>query len=253
MAFEPPIVSASILSSNLAYLGKSLSLADPDYDWIHFDVADGCFVPRLTFGAPVLAAARSQSSAFFDVHLLASRPERLVEDLARAGASLVTFHPQTCEQPVTLLRRIRDLGMRAGLALDPATPFESARRHLAELDVLNVMTTGAEYDGPAFLPEMLDRIRSAKAERERTGLTFMIQADGCLALDNLNAVRMAGADVFVVGAPIFGVEDPPHAMALIRASLRGQSIEGTVGGIAPIPVAKPRPVITFLKNRARRR
>ncbi len=250
MAFDPPIVSASVTSASLARIPAHLALADPDYDWIHFDVCDAGFTRHMTSGPPIVEWARTFTSCHFDVHLMVSRPDRLVDAMARAGANTFTFHPQTVDKPNELIRRIRAAGMRPGVALDPDTPFEDVRRLMGAVDQVTVMTASADHEGQGFRAELLERVRLACEERDRKGLDLLVAADGLLALDNLTAVKAAGADVFVVGSGIFATEDPSRAFATVRAALRDLSPGETEDGVtrqAPAPGPKP---ITFLKRRA---
>ncbi|MFN8588358.1 MAG: hypothetical protein U0704_11235 [Candidatus Eisenbacteria bacterium] len=253
MAFEPPIVSAAMRSIPIERIPHALALVDPDWDWVHFDVCDGAFVPRFTCGPELVRFARTYSAAWFEVHLLAARPDRLVEPFIAAGARQVVFHPQTVARPGDLVRRIHELGARAGVVFEDDVPLERARPWLALADVVLVKTTDLAHEA-AFLPEALDRVRLLAAERERAGLPYLIEADGRLALDNLAAVQAAGADVFVLGETVFGTADPASTLATARAALRGQSLAESPDGVTRLgaPAPAPRP-ITFLNRRTRGR
>ncbi len=250
MAFQPPIVSANVTSTSMDRMPSHLALADPDYDWVHFDVCDCAFTRRMTLGPPVLAWARALTSCHFDVHLLVSRPDRLVDEMARAGANTFTFHPQTVDKPIELVRRIRAAGMRPGVALDPDTSFEDVRRLMAQVDQVTVMTANVDHEGQGFRPELLERVRLAREERDRKGLDLLVAADGLLALDNLTAVKNAGADVFVMGSGLFEADDPERVFATVRAVLRDISPDESVDGVTRRVAAEPPAPITFLKRRA---
>lgn len=253
MAFEPPIVSAAFRSLPLANYAASLRLVDPDWDWVHFDACDAVLVPRLSCGPSLVEYARQYSAGWFEVHLLATRPDRLVEPFVKAGANLVTFHPHTVARPADLVRRIHDLGAKAGIAFDHGMTIERARPWLALADLVLVKTSDFEHE-PAFLPEALERVRLLKAERERAGLPFLIEADGRIALDNVSAVQAAGADVFVFGESIFRTQDPASSLATARAALRGQTLADSPDGVtrhhSAAASAKP---MTFLNRRTRAR
>ena len=185
------------------------------------------------------------SSTYLWVDLAApSIPELLIL------SDTFTFHPQTVDKPNELVRRIRAAGMRPGVALDPDTPFEDVRRLMGAVDQVTVMTASADHEGQGFRAELLERVRLAREERDRKGLDLMVAADGLLALDNLTAVKAAGADVFVVGSGIFATEDPSRAFATVRAALRDLSPGETEDGVTrQVPSPGPAP-ITFLKRRA---
>ena len=253
MAFEPPIVSAAFRSLPLASYPQALRLVDPDWDWIHFDACDAVMVPRLTCGPSLVEFARGHSAGWFEVHLLAMRPDRLVEPFVKAGANLVSFHPNTVQRPADLVRRIHELGAKAGIAFDPGMTIERARPWLALADLVLVKTSDFEHE-TGFLPESLERVRLLAAERERAGLPYLIEADGRIALDNLAAVQAAGADVFVLGESIFGTRDPASTLATARAALRGQTLADSPDGVTrpQAGAAAPRP-ITFLNRRTRGR
>jgi len=249
MGFVPPIVALNIAHSDMQHLPENLMLADADFDWVHFDVADGNYVPRLTFGAPVLAFARRFSQATFDAHLMCARPARLVGPLCAAGANLVTIHPDTTDQPRELLRAIRNEGVRAGIALCPKTHFESVRRLLPEVDLVSVLTSGMEYDSLEFQSELLARVRSARELRARERLTFLIKVEGGLTLQTVAAAREAGADVYVVGGAVFASSDPAYTLATFRAAVRGETLSGSQDGVTSAQAPK-RTTQIFRRRRA---
>ncbi len=253
MAFKPPIVSTALRSIPISRIPAALEHADPDYDWVHFDVADGVFVPRLSGGPAIVEYAREHSACWFDVHLLVSRPERVVGDFIRAGANLITFHPETTPRPTDLVRSIHEAGAWAGIALGPDTSFERTRFLFAVAEVVLVKTTDLPYEA-AFMPESLDRIRQVVAERERAGLPFLVAADGRIALDNVAAVQAAGADIFVFGETLFGTAEPASALATARAALRGNTLAESPDGVTRHDVAGPAAnPMTFLNRRRRAR
>jgi len=221
MNLVPPIAAPSILSADFAKLADEIALADPVRDWVHCDVMDNHFVPNLTFGPIVVAAARKLTTAFLDVHLMMERPWAMVEEFRRAGADLVTVHIEACPETREVLRQIRASGAKAGLSLKPGTPWHAVAPYLPDLDLLLVMTVEPGFGGQAFMPEMLEKVRAAKAERDRKGLKFLIEVDGGIGPETAKLARAAGADVFVAGSSVFRAPDPRAALAALRAAIAG--------------------------------
>lgn len=221
MTAVPPIAAPSILSADFAKLAEELAIVDPARDWVHCDVMDNHFVPNLTFGPIVVAAARKLSTAFLDVHLMMERPWAMVEEFRRAGADLVTVHIEACPETREVLRQIRGTGAKAGLSLKPGTPWHAIAPYLPDLDLLLVMTVEPGFGGQALMPEMLEKVRAAKAEREKKGLKFLIEVDGGITAETAKLARAAGADVFVAGNAVFRAPDPRAALAGLRAAIAG--------------------------------
>ncbi len=215
----PPIAAPSILSADFSRLGAELAIVDPARDWVHCDIMDNHFVPNLTFGPLLVEAVRKLSPAFRDVHLMIEHPERLVGPFREAGADLITVHLEACPDPAATLSAVRTGGALVGLALKPGTPFESAEPWLAGLDLLLVMTVEPGFGGQAFRPEMLEKVRAAKAWRERHGAGFLIEVDGGIGPRTAPAARAAGADVFVAGNAVFGQTDAAGALAALRRAV----------------------------------
>jgi ribulose-phosphate 3-epimerase len=219
MPATPPIVAPSILSADFSRLGEAIALADPAREWVHCDVMDNHFVPNLTFGPIVIAAARKLTSAFLDVHLMMERPWGMVDAFRAAGADNLTVHLEACPQTREVLRQIRATGAKAGLSLKPGTAYEAIAPYLPDLDVLLVMTVEPGFGGQAFMPAMLDKVRRAAAERASRKLSFLIEVDGGIADTTGRQAREAGADVFVAGHSIYGAPDPAAALASLRAAV----------------------------------
>jgi ribulose-phosphate 3-epimerase len=223
MSWPPagPIAAPSILSADLARLGTDLAIVDAALDWVHCDVMDNHFVPNLTFGPMVVAAARRLTTAFVDVHLMIDHPQRLVKAFRDAGADLITVHleaPHDNGLPA-VIDAIRDSGARAGLALRPATPLALAEPHLPGLDLLLVMTVEPGFGGQSFMAEQMDKVTQAARWRDRHGGAFVIEVDGGIAPDTARTARAAGADIFVAGNAVFKAKDPSHALAALRAAI----------------------------------
>ena len=215
-----PIVAPSILSADFARLAEALALVDPARDWVHCDVMDNHFVPNLTFGPLLVAAARRLSSAFLDVHLMVERPETLVARFREAGADLITVHLEACADPAATLASVRATGARTGLTQRPGTPFAQAEPWLQDLDLFLVMTVEPGFGGQAFMPGMLEKVRAAREWRERHGARYLIEVDGGISSAIAPQCRAAGADVFVAGNAIFAQSDPKRALEALRAAIR---------------------------------
>jgi len=218
--FTGPIVAPSLLSADFARLPEALALVDPARDWAHCDVMDNHFVPNLTFGPLVVAAARRLTTALLDVHLMIEKPESLVPRFREAGADLITVHVEVCADPATTLAAVSATGARAGLSLRPGTPLAAAEPFLAGLDLLLVMTVEPGFGGQSFMGEMLDKVRAAREWRERHGARFLIEVDGGIGPATAPRCRAAGADVFVAGNAIYRQPDPKQALEALRAAVR---------------------------------
>ena len=215
-----PIVAPSILSADFARLDGALALVDPARDWVHCDIMDNHFVPNLTFGPLIVAAARRLSGAFLDVHLMIERPETLIAGFRAAGADLITVHLEACADPAATLAAVRATGARVGLTLRPGTPFAHAEPWLEELDLFLVMTVEPGFGGQAFMPRMLEKVRAACDWRERHGAHYLVEVDGGISSATAPQCRAAGADVFVAGNAIYGQSDPGRALEALRAAIR---------------------------------
>ncbi len=231
-----PVVAPSLLSADFARLADALAIVDPARDWVHCDVMDHQFVPNLTFGPLVVAAARRLSRAFLDVHLMVQRPERMLAAFREAGADQITVHLEAEHDrpPAEVLAAIRASGARAGLALKPGTPLAAAEPHLGNLDLLLVMTVEPGFGGQAFMEAMLDKVRAAAAWRAERGADFRIEVDGGIAPGTAGPARAAGADVFVAGNAIYARPDPLAALAALRAEVgAGPAAGAGTPGSAP--------------------
>jgi ribulose-phosphate 3-epimerase len=215
-----PIVAPSILSADFARLGEALALVDPARDWVHCDIMDNHFVPNLTFGPLIVAAARRLSAALLDVHLMIERPETLIAGFRAAGADLITVHLEACADATATLAGVRATGARAGLTLKPGTSFAQAEPWLQDLDLFLVMTVEPGFGGQGFMPGMLEKVRAARDWRERHGAHYLIEVDGGISSATAPQCRAAGADVFVAGNAIYAQSDPGQALEALRAAIR---------------------------------
>ena len=221
MSLVPPIAAPSILSADFARLAEELAIVDPARDWVHCDVMDNHFVPNLTFGPLVVGATRRLTRAFVDVHLMMERPWAMVDQFRLAGADMITVHVEACPETREVLRQIRATGAKAGLSLKPGTPWHAIQPYLPDLDLLLVMTVEPGFGGQAFMPEMLEKVRSARDERLRRKLNFLIEVDGGIGPETARRARADGADVFVAGNSVFGASDPRAALASLREAIAG--------------------------------
>ncbi len=213
-------IAPSILAADFAALGEAVRVAEAaGADLIHVDVMDGHFVPNLTIGPPVVAALRRVTRLPLDVHLMIEAPERLLEAFARAGADYLTVHPEASVHLHRTLQQIRALGVRAGIALNPATPETALQYVMPLLDMVLVMSVNPGFGGQAFLPEVLPKLRTIRAWLDAAGREDVLLAvDGGIDRNTASEVVAAGANVLVAGTAIFAApEGVPAAIAALRA------------------------------------
>jgi ribulose-phosphate 3-epimerase len=216
---RPPIIAPSILAGDHARLADSASLvARLGLAWIHLDIMDGHFVPNLSFGPETLAALRrSGSRLFFDTHLMLDQPDRYLEAFAKAGANMITIHIEPTYDHAAALARIRALGCKCGLSLNPGTPVSAIEPYLAQVDLVLAMTVQPGFGGQPFRADVLPKIREIADRRRKLGLDFQLEVDGGIDLADAAECRAAGADIFVVGTSFFKSPDPgKFAAALSR-------------------------------------
>jgi len=211
-------VAPSILSANFGALGEEVKrLEDAEADWVHVDVMDGDFVPNITIGPCVIKSIRAFSRLPFDVHLMISRPERYVDVFAGAGADIITVHLEATSDVEGTLRHIRSLGKRAGLSLNPGTPFSAARPFLHQLDLLLIMTVNPGFGGQPFIVECLPKITEAREFVRKNELGVEIEVDGGINAKTGKMCAQAGASVLAAGNALFGCSDMKREIALWKS------------------------------------
>jgi ribulose-phosphate 3-epimerase len=221
MNAKPCLIAPSILSADFARLGAEVdAVLAAGADWIHFDVMDNHYVPNLTVGPLVCEALRKHGvRAPIDVHLMVKPVDRIVPDFAKAGASLISFHPEASEHIDRTLGLIREHGCQTGLVFNPATPLSYLDHTLDKLDLVLIMSVNPGFGGQQFVPGALDKIRQVRERIARSGREVRLEVDGGIKVDNIGAAARAGADTFVAGSAIFGAKDYAATIAAMRAAV----------------------------------
>lgn len=213
------IIAPSLLSADFAALGAEVAEAEASgADWIHVDVMDGHFVPNITLGPPIVKAVSAHTSLPLDVHLMIEGPERYIADFAAAGAGVITVHAEACIHLHRVIHQIKELGIMAGVAINPGTPASAIREVLMDVDMVLVMTVNPGFGGQTFIPGTVRKIRQIRQWADEVNPSLRIQVDGGIAESTAALVAAAGADVLVAGNAVFGRSDRAAAIASIRAA-----------------------------------
>ena len=213
-----PIVAPSFLAADFLHLDKACEMVNQsEAEWFHLDVMDGRFVPNISFGIPVISAIRKATTKVCDVHLMIEEPEKYAEAFKAAGADVLTVHAEACKHLHRNLQQIKDLGMKAGIALNPQTPISMIDEVLAGADLVCIMTVNPGFGGQKFIHSMLKKVESLKESIIKKGANTLIEIDGGVTLDNAADLVRAGADVLVAGNTVFGANDPMAVIAALKA------------------------------------
>jgi ribulose-phosphate 3-epimerase len=217
----PAVIAPSILSADFARLGEEVeAVLAAGADWIHFDVMDNHYVPNLTIGPLVCEALRKYGvTSPIDVHLMVKPVDRIVPDFARAGASLISFHPEASEHIDRTLGLIHEHGCQAGLVFNPATPLDYLEFVLDKVDLVLIMSVNPGFGGQSFIPTALEKLRRARAIIDRSARPIRLEIDGGVKIENIADIARAGADTFVAGSAIFGHNDYREVITAMRTAI----------------------------------
>lgn len=221
MAKLSPVIAPSILSADLARLGEDVQrVLGAGADWVHFDVMDNHYVPNLTFGPAIAEALRKYGvTAPLDVHLMVEPVDALAQSFAKAGGSLISFHPEASRHIDRSLQAIKAAGCQSGLVFNPATPLDCLKHVLDKVDLVLIMSVNPGFGGQSFIPEALNKLRAARALIDASGREIRLEIDGGVKIDNIREIAAAGADTFVAGSAIFGAGDYAATIRAMREEI----------------------------------
>lgn len=218
-------IAPSILSANFAKLGEEITnVLDSGADIIHFDVMDNHYVPNLTIGPLVCEAIRPLTKAVIDVHLMVEPVDRIIPDFAKAGANIISFHPEASNHIDRTIGLIKEQGCKAGLVFNPATPLSYLDHVLDKLDLVLIMSVNPGFGGQTFIPEALNKLQAVRKRIDASGKDIMLEIDGGVKVDNIAEIARAGADTFVAGSAIYGAgkDSDPHRYDTIVSAMRAE-------------------------------
>lgn len=219
------LLAPSILSADFSKLGQEITdVIDSGADIVHFDVMDNHYVPNLTIGPLVCEAIRPVTDAMIDVHLMVEPVDRIIPDFAKAGANIISFHPEASNHIDRTIGLIKEQGCKAGLVFNPATPLYYLDHVLDKLDLILIMSVNPGFGGQKFIPEALNKLRAVRKRIDASGKNIMLEIDGGVKVDNIAEIARAGADTFVAGSAIYqaGKDADPHRYDSIVAAFRAE-------------------------------
>lgn len=212
-------IAPSALSADLGRLREQLAQVEQGgAEWVHVDVMDGCFVPNLTFGGPLIRTLKKLTALPLDVHLMVVEPEKYIDEFADAGAAVFTFHPEATTHVQRQLARVRECGMRAGLALNPGSPLTLLEEVVDDLDLVLVMSVNPGFGGQRYIPSATGKIRRVRALLDAKQNGAVLEVDGGITVQTIRQAWEAGAGTFVAGTAVFGESDPAGAIARLKAA-----------------------------------
>lgn len=212
------LIAPSLLSCDFSRFGEEIARMDKaGADMMHLDIMDAHFVPNLTFGAPVIKFVRKYTDKPFDVHLMISEPLKYIEDFAKAGADIITFHVESDSDIKATIEKIKSFGLKAGLVIKPNTPVDTVFPYLEDLYMVLVMTVEPGFGGQSFMADMMPKVEALKAKRDELSLDFLIEADGGIAEATIATAAKAGVDVAVAGTAVFKAEDASAKIKELKA------------------------------------
>ena len=215
-------IAPSILSADFGRLEAEIKAVEAaGADWIHVDVMDGSFVPNITIGPPVVKSIRRATGLFFDVHLMIDSPERYLEDFAAAGSDGITVHVEATNHLHRTVYRIKELGKKAGVSLNPATPLSAVEAIFGDIDLLLIMTVNPGFGGQSFIRSTMDKIKKARQWADALSVPPVIEVDGGVSLENIAEIAAAGADVFVAGSSVFTSGDYTATIRELKRKISG--------------------------------